>query len=224
MTSTMGRRKTSTSVQKGGQEVAAAPEECISLSALLDRGWTRAMVTRLLGEPDTRKPNPRYRSAAPMRLYALERVERCESGTEFQELTKRAVTRSSASRQAAARSAAALIAQARTLEVQVDRIPLTQAQSRAIASYNSWTDGDPASTGSDRAFLDRITVNYIRHEATRYDASLEEVAGRTGVNQAVSVIRGVVYAAIAAAYPELAGECVSQASRRGATLDFNFKA
>jgi hypothetical protein len=42
---------------------------------------------------------------------------------------------------------------------------------------------------SDPAFLERITVNFIRHELTEYDESLQEVAGRMGVDEAMALMR-----------------------------------
>ena len=66
----------------------------------------------------------------------------------------------------------------------------------------------------DPVFLDRITVNYIRHELTQYDGALVEVAGQTGIQQAVDAIRARVYEAIADAYPMLADECTRQLERK----------
>ena len=43
-----------------------------------DRGWTAAMVTEFLGEPDDKRVNPHCRTAAPMCLYWVERVVRVE--------------------------------------------------------------------------------------------------------------------------------------------------
>ena len=37
-------------------------------------GWTDGLIARHLGKHDREAPNPHYRSAAPMRLYLLERV------------------------------------------------------------------------------------------------------------------------------------------------------
>src|SRR4051812_766800 len=47
----------------------------LGMPALKARGWSPAMIRRLVGEPDRLAPNPRARSAAPARLYAVERVE-----------------------------------------------------------------------------------------------------------------------------------------------------
>lgn len=65
----------------------------------------------------------------------------------------------------------------------------------------------------------RLAVNFIRHHLTEYDDSLEEVAGKVGVDLAVQGIRRKVYLAIAAAYPDFASECVRQAADRGIVLE-----
>ena len=41
------------------------------------------MINTFLGEPDTLKRNPHYAKAAPMRLYALARVEAAEQSADF---------------------------------------------------------------------------------------------------------------------------------------------
>ena len=65
---------------------------------------------------------------------------------------------------------------------------------------NAWRHGaiwEPATEQSDPAFLERITVNYIRHQLTSYDTHLEQAAGQIGVHQAGKVIRRRIYDAIA---------------------------
>lgn len=53
----------------------------LTAQAILDRGWTSTMIRDLLGAPDDCAPNPRYRSAAPCKLYDIDRIIRAE-GTE----------------------------------------------------------------------------------------------------------------------------------------------
>ena len=43
-----------------------------------ERGWTKGLINELLGEPDLFVDNPHYKSAAPMRLYFLDRVKHIE--------------------------------------------------------------------------------------------------------------------------------------------------
>ena len=46
----------------------------LTMSGLRERGWSDAMIRDYLGDPDATRPNPRYRSAAPMKLYLAERA------------------------------------------------------------------------------------------------------------------------------------------------------
>ena len=63
-------------------EIAAAAR-CIGAPGLSERGWTEAMIRDLLGEPDLLADNPHYKSAAPMRLWRLQRAEAAEATPEF---------------------------------------------------------------------------------------------------------------------------------------------
>src|ERR1035438_4311183 len=56
-----------------------------SKAKLKARGWTEGLIRRFLGKPDKEKPNPRYASAKPMKLYKTQRVDKAESSSEFQE-------------------------------------------------------------------------------------------------------------------------------------------
>ena len=85
----------------------------------------------------------------------------------------------------------------------------------AIEAYNEWHwDGDGAAEDAPAEFLERITVNFIRHNLTAYDRALEEVAGRVGIASAVQAIRAKIYSAIGESYPALADECSRQLMRR----------
>jgi len=80
-------------------------------------------------------------------------------------------------------------------------------------AYNEWHwDGDGTAEDAPAEFLERITVNFIRH---KYDRALEEVAGRVGIASAVQAIRAKIYSAIGESYPALADECSRQLMRRG---------
>jgi hypothetical protein len=70
-------------------EIAAAAE-CVGAPVLKERGWTEAMIWDLLGKPDLREDNPHYSSAAPMRLWPLQRVEAAEAAPGFAQRKERA--------------------------------------------------------------------------------------------------------------------------------------
>ncbi len=197
----------------------------LTMTQLKERGWTAALVKKFLDPPDATRPNPHYKSAAPMRLYTASRVEAAGSCEDWKTAVARARTRSEVGKAVAARKAADLVKEAEQLPITVTRLPLDQLRKRAIASYNAfheellWERGhdyETADAQSDPAFLERITVNYIRHHLTAYDTHLEEVAGRIGVSQAIATIRRRVYAAIEATHPEYAEECQRQPQFREA--------
>lgn len=67
-----------------------------------------------------------------------------------------------------------------------------------------------ASERSSPEFLERITVNYLRHELSSYENHLTRVAGQVGAEDAYWRIKEKVLDAIAGAYPHLAAECCRQ--------------
>ncbi|MGH3189614.1 MAG: hypothetical protein ACRDPY_17905 [Streptosporangiaceae bacterium] len=81
-------------------EIAAA-SRCIGAVGLKERGWTESMIRDLLGDPDLRVDNPHYKSAAPMRLWRLQRAEAIEATPGF------AAARERGERQCAAATRAA---------------------------------------------------------------------------------------------------------------------
>jgi hypothetical protein len=186
-----------------------ADKRYLSVPALRDRGWTPSIVEKLLGEADTTRPNPCYRSAAPMRLYAEVRVEVAERSAEFERLRARAADRRRSATAAAERRMETVLQRARSLPI---KVASGRSQSDVIRaacrSYNAAKSGredyEPATPDSDERFLMRIALNYVRHELTRYDAALLDQYGRIGADEARDVVRHRVVDAIVDAYPWLA--------------------
>jgi hypothetical protein len=81
-------------------EIAVAVE-CIGAPGLKARGWTEAMIRDLLGEPDTYADNPHYKTAAPRRLWRLQKAEALEASPEFTERMERAARQCAAAVKAA---------------------------------------------------------------------------------------------------------------------------
>lgn len=186
----------------------------LTKSALLERaGWTATLVGRLLGEPDQRKKV--FGRSVPLALYAVARIEQAEIGAEFAQAQAFIANRKIAAAKALATKTAKLMAAIEAMRVSVARLSPAEVRRQAIESYNLHSRGDSfASNADDPAFLERITVNFIRHELSEYDVSLWEVAGKTGIARAVAEIRRRVYSAIAQAYPSLSAECERQIAAR----------
>ena len=69
--------------QKAAARKAVQEKEKITQTRLIsERGWTKGLINELLGEPDVLVDNPHYKSAAPMRLYFLDRVKDIEQTSE----------------------------------------------------------------------------------------------------------------------------------------------
>lgn len=157
-----------------------------------------------------------------MRLWAQERVEAAEARPEFTGRAAQAARRSAAGTQVARRKHDELLAEAASIVVRVPVMPWGRLVREACAHYNERQDARgqwdawEATPQSDPEFLDRIMVNFLRHELTAYEAELAALYGKIGRADAGPVIRNRVLDAIAGAYPGLAGECSRQWRERSA--------
>lgn len=191
-----------------------APDPHLSMRGLRERGWTDAMVRDFLGEPDTTRPNPRYRTGAPMKLYLAERAAVAEASTEWADRAARAAQRRAAGAAAAGQRRAETEALARRLAddlVNSVEIP-SRPQQAAIEAYNRWHlagctcpgwreigfCGKRADASNSPEFLRRITVSFVRHQLTAYDRACSLLAGRVGRQDAREILRAEVDAAIEA--------------------------
>jgi hypothetical protein len=192
----------------------------VSVAGLKARGWTDALIRTLLGEPDVLTANPHYRAAAPMRLYALARVEAVEASPAWQDTQGARTARKAAAQRATATKRQALLEAIAAWDLRVAVLPAAELTALACAHYNALQDDRarwdslPATPQSHPDFLARITVNMLRHHYSAYEAQLAAVYGKVGVREAYVQINQKVYAAIAAAYPALADECAAQLARK----------
>ena len=195
--------------------------EWISLAGLQGkRGWTKSGVARFLGPPDKTCPNPRYKSAAPMKLYGLDRVKQVEVSAEYSEWCRASEVRRERAQKVVVKRRAATLAEVEAWRPDVGSAPLSEVRGEAIAHYNHrqldryWEDAhEPASTQSDPLFLERIMVNYLRHAVSDYDDILDGLIARVGKADAYRVVRERVLGEIAKAYPRLAQETKRQLQR-----------
>lgn len=192
-------------------------DKLICQSDLLIRGWTKTMIRDLLPTPHTTRLNPHYQKAAPMKLYAMERVIEIEATDAFKNLAMKAERRRVTAKESVATKRDSLLEQVDSIAINVPVLPEMELVKRACDSYNAINaergEGH-ATVRSAPFFLQRICVNYLRHECSSYEAELDKVAGKVAVAEARSIIREKVYDAIAEAYPELAEECSRQNKER----------
>ena len=196
------------------RSVAAATGTYLTVAGLRERGWTDAMIREYLGEPDATRPNPRYWSAAPMKLYLTERAEAAEASPEWAERKTHGDRRRALGVAVADRKRAETESLARQLAANLTASLVLPADPRqaAIEAYNEWhSDGctcpgwyelgfcDKRADAADSPeFLRRITVNYLRHYLTGYDRVCNRLGGRVGHQVAHEILRAEVNAAIEA--------------------------
>lgn len=109
----------------------------------------------------------------------------------------------------------ALLDQVERTAVTVDDLGIDAARLCALAAYNDLHQRDAsvrfAAPGKvSQEFLDRVTVNFLRHEHTRYDEHLKVIARKVGSQQAYALLKNKVLHRISQVYPELHDECVRQ--------------
>jgi len=180
--------------------------EVLRRTELRGRGWTDAMIGRLLSAPDMTLPNPEYRSGAPMRLYRRARVEAIETTPEFTELREAGARRAERAKNVAVRRAAELVAKARAYEPELPTtLDYEQLKKRAIRIYNTQSlhRGDRATLDSDAAFLARMSWNYFRHHMTDWDATWEGFSGKPGVREAYIAAAGSLASHVCERFPVL---------------------
>lgn len=204
--------------------------EYYALTELKRNGWTDKLIAEFLPIPDKTKANPYYKCAAPMKLYSRERVDAVERTDAWIRARQASKVRQAVATKGVQTKKQRLLAYVDGLEIQVDVIPMDRLIRMACASYNDFHEGcdmvrercsdwDRATPQSDQLFLERITVNYLRHECSSYDDELVRMFGLTGIRDAYRALNTKDYAAIGAAYPSLRSECERQEAMKFETAN-----
>ena len=211
-----GQRGQASVPPRGAQEVWAeqAMSDFVTQSNVLLRpGWSRS-VLKLLGDPDAKKKIPGRSNLAF--LYLVERVLAVEASADFLVVQAALGKRKASAKEAVQTKTDNLLSAIAAMPVTVVRkIDILE---RAMGAYNArnFASDRLAESVSDPQFLDRICVNFIRHELTRYDYALEKTAGKTGKTQAIDAIRVKIFEAISSVYPEFDCECKRQLAAKSA--------
>lgn len=184
-------------------------DEFLTVAALKERGWTDGKIRTVLGEPDRKVVNMHYRSAAPLRLYALKRVTAAEQSPEWQEWLQKTLARRQKQSEtfkaiAAAKREALIAATLQNLEFwppqvttkrQLTRMALDhyRHQKEAFNNERGFFD-DPVTVPSPsdpefHQFRERVTLNMLRHEFSSYDALCNGLAGEIGRTEAYDALR-----------------------------------
>lgn len=199
-------------------------QEHLTKKALKTRGWTDKAIDLFLKTPDKETKNPVFRTAPPMKLYLLNRVEKVEQTKEFQDFQTKNKQKKEGSHKAVETKKKNLLNEINNWKIKLEHKDLKVIEKNAIYSYNQFKqersdesgnyDFIPANNKSDKIFLNRIMVNYLRHNLSDYDSRLADIFGRVGTSEAYRIINEKIYSKIAEIYPELKDECDNQLMRK----------
>lgn len=191
-------------------------EEMYTLTDLKKRGWTQKLISTFVPTPDETRRNPLYRSAPPMKLYLKNRIESIENSEEYREMWKKVQSAKRASKKGVDTKRQKLIDLVSKVKITVDLD--SNVLINAIDSYNEFQSAKEwrgysvryASVNSDSSFLQRIQVNYIRHNLTQYDEYVDDLYRRVGKHEAYRLLKNRTLSEIAKVYPHLYDECNNQ--------------
>lgn len=193
-------------------------ESLISQTTILSMGFTKSMIEKLLPAP-TLKQNPRYKSAAPMKLWKEADVLAVMETAAFQKATAKAAQRKQAAAKAVntKRRNAEVLADDLIASIHVQRIDMQSLQKLTIAAKQKWYDinGKDEIVDPSKETVERWMVNYIRHNLCEYDDSLYTLfrpGKMADKDKLYPKVKRETLAKIAQVYPELADECEAQRS------------
>lgn len=193
-------------------------ESLISQTTILSMGFTKSMIDKLLPEPIL-KQNPRYKSAAPMKLWKEADVLAAMDTDAFREATAKAERRKAAAAKAVdtKRKNAEVLADDLIASIHVQRIDMQALQELAVAAQQKWYDfnGKDEIVDPSRETVNRWMVNYIRHNLCEYDDSLYMLfrpGSLADKDELYPKVKRETLAKIAQVYPELAEECEAQSN------------
>jgi hypothetical protein len=202
---------------------ALVDTEFMSKSTLKNRGWTDKSIESFLKNADKTANNPYYKSASTMKLYLTSRVLATEKSKEYITFQTISNQRKAASVKAAQTKKKQLLQRINACKIELEQRSPLEVRQDAIIAYNDFKEQmlwereheyTPATENSDAEFLNRITVNYLRHSLSNYDDQLGDIFGRVGVGDAYTILNEKIYAKIAETYPHLREETEKQLKRK----------
>ncbi len=154
-------------------------------------GLTPKWIERL-GEPDEEKLNPRYRSAATMKLYAIARVEQFieDNRDEYNAMRERSLKRSKQANERILKQVEVLYQQAKNVVIEWSYKPknLDRLDKRV---YENGQEMLWSRNKSNDVFVlsDNARLAYLRHNCTNYDTLINFERGSLAQAGRYQIIR-----------------------------------
>ena len=177
-----------------------------TLTQIKQMGFTDSIIKTLNIIPTEIKPNPHNKKNF-MKLYSEEYIDTMLKSSEFVNLVGKNINRRLGALKSTNTKTEKLLSEIDRIKISVRVVE--SVEKLAIESYNSH-NGYNEYFDYTKEFLDRITVNYIRHELTNYEEDLDLIFGKVGKIKAYELLNTFVYDKIKKAYPEYSEECDRQ--------------
>lgn len=193
----------------------------LSQSAIMQMGFTKTMIARLLPEPAMTKQNPYYKCAAPVKLWYEDDILSIMETPEYKELAAKAEKRKASARKAVETKINCCRARMDNISetINIKMLPDEKLVNNAIQTKNNWYRElsyrnnwnyiEYADT-SNPEYVSRIVVNYIRHHLIKYDKTLKSLKGKPSKDEIYVEFHDKILDRIASAYPKYADECERQ--------------
>ena len=180
------------------------------------RKWTDRLIKKYMPVPDTIKKNPHFRRASEMKLYKISRVESIEKNEQFLIDFQKTILRRKSSAKMVETKKDNLLIEISELPISVEFIPRNELVPLVIDDYNDRNYYKDYLTlrDLDQSKLERLTVNYIRHQLTSYDYYLKLIVSKVGKKEGYRLLIERIYNCISESYPELTRECTLQFRRK----------
>lgn len=198
--------------------------ELITQSTVLEMGFTKTMIKKLLPEP-IEKENPHYKCASPMKLYDKAVVLAIMETEPYKEEWDKALKRKESANKAVKTKKDSLLTLINEISksINVELVDDKELVEQAINSYKNhqmeiamWHEDYERifeieqQTDYPIEFIRRIVVNHIRHNLTTYDDELELLYNKVGKAEAYKILKNAVLNKIADKYPKYVQECKNQ--------------
>ena len=180
-----------------------------TLTQIKQMGFTDSIIKTLNIVPTEIKPNPHNKKNF-MKLYSEEYIDTILKSSEFVNLVGKNINRRLGALKSTNTKVEKLMRDIDNLNITIKRIE--NVELLALHQYNEYniTQLRLANVKDDVRFLDRLCVNYIRHELTNYDNSLDFTVGKVGKYKAFNRINEKIYTRIKEVYPQYSEECDRQ--------------
>ena len=188
-------------------------------------GFTDKLIEEFLKEPDETMPNPYSKRAAPMKLYKVKRVERIVKTKKFQKAFEKTLVRKISAKKSVETKKNKTLDEIKKKikKIKVELLDVSDDKLRDLAIDNviefkryinelhgNYDGMEFEARFADDATIDRWTVNYIRHNLTKYDDDLYNMKGKVGRHEVYIIYKEAVLNKIAEVYPKYKDECNRQ--------------